>query len=134
VLLNKEKLYPAWENSIEPGWDDPELFRLSEDDHARCLAYLLRHIREIVPVPPDVDFILMGFPYYHGPLHPALGMYSDTGGYTDGELSDLRDDLERRLGDYVKSLGVGELVERSRGETICWKDVLRHYGWDEGEG
>ena len=98
--------------------------RLGDDAQVQCLAYLMRCIYEIVAVPDGVLFDLIPIQYTGGP-YTGIGLYTEESVDTDENLCRLSLAIEARLEEYVKHIGLPELLELSSAEEIRWQDVLQ---------
>ena len=96
---------------------------LSEDEEVRCLSYLMRRIKQIMPIPEGACFELIKAQYTGGPF-PCIGLYTLTFVDTNKNLCDLAITVGKRLGHLVKEMSVERLLLLSAEEDTCWQDVL----------
>jgi hypothetical protein len=103
--------------------------QVSDDDEARCLAYLIKMMDEIVNVPQDLTFEVFSMFGKTGGRYPAIAMFTENSTYSEEYLFDLAAiTLSDRLMEAIEEIGVGELLEKSVAESLSWDEVLQKYG------
>ena len=110
---------------VDPGLATPRS-ALGKDEQVHCLSYLMRRIKQIMPIPEWVYFELIPAQYTGAP-YPCIGLYTHKFIDTNEHLCDLAIAITEQLERLVEEVGLERLMMLSAEENACWQDVLDRF-------
>ncbi len=93
------------------------------DQQVRCLSYLMRRIKQIMPIVEGAYFELIKAQYTGGP-YPAIGLCTRRFVDTNKNLCELSFAVGEQLERLVEEIGIERLLILSAEEEVCWQNVL----------
>ena len=112
---------------IDPGLGMPRsALALDLNGQAQCLMYLMRRIKQLMPIPDGIFFELIVAQYTGGPF-PCIGLYTPKFVDTDENLCLLSFAISEQLEHLVNEVGIERVITLAAEEDVCWKDMLKRY-------
>jgi len=102
---------------------------ITENQCVKCLCYVIEHMNEVAPIPPEMAFEVISVRWHHvGEPYPVIGIPAN--GRPELLVPDIAQFsmmLEHKVTEYIERCGLQKLVELSKGEALTWADVLSRH-------